>query len=129
MDRCELPVPPSVNGLWRAFRRMNRHGGGKTLVRRSKAYEAWLQAAVLLLRVGLPKVSAYPVRVTLTIHRGKGWRANRDLDNCYKAVSDALVHAERIADDDAEHVAEIVMRFGEDRKQAAASVAVEGVAA
>lgn len=122
MDGVELPIPPSVNGLWRALRR-----AGKTRVIRSRAYTSWLEQAVLLLRFQLPKATAYPVRVTVTIHRGKGWRSNRDLDNAYKAVSDALVHAERLADDDGDHVAEVVMRFGATRKFAVAHVAVQPV--
>lgn len=131
MDGIELPIPPSVNGLWRAVRRQKRNGfgAGKIMIKRSTAYEGWLQQAVLLLRFRMEKATAYPVCVTVTIHRGKGWRVTRDLDNCYKAVSDALVHAERLVDDDGEHVAEVRMRFGESRKLAACMVQVETIAA
>ena len=129
MDGTEIPIPPSVNGLWRAFRRMYRNGTrGKVQVCRSKAYVSWLQEAVLILRFQMAKAQTYPVRVSVTIHRGKGWRINRDLDNTYKAISDALVHSERLADDSSEHVAEIVMRFGENRKLAVAVVVVEPLA-
>lgn len=78
MDPVELPVPPSVNSIWRTVR--VKSGARVTL---SRAYRGWLDIAILKLRMGMPKIApdAYPVAVRVTILRGRGWRKGRDGDN------------------------------------------------
>ena len=119
----ELPVPPSVNALWRVVRssRLN----SKARVTLSKRYRSWLDAAVLLLRAGMPPAARYPVAVRVTILRGAGWKRGRDADNVLKAISDSLVKAGRLADDDEDHVAEFLVRFGPDARAACVLVSVE----
>lgn len=107
MTAVELPVPPSVNGLWRSYR-----SHGKVRVVCSKQYTAWLGVAVPLLRLGLPRVVAHPAELALTVRTGKGWRKDRDLDNCLKAVADAVVRAGRLPDDSAEYVRRVSCELG-----------------
>ncbi len=119
----ELPIPPSVNGIWRAVRTKR----GRTRVIMSKPYAAWLGVAVPLLRAGMDKVRVYPVCLVVRIRAGKGWRQGRDLSNALKAIEDACKHAERIADDNTEYVTGIRMTFtpAERGKPAACFVGVE----
>lgn len=106
MTAVDIPIPPSVNALWRAVR---KNSGGVRVVK-SKSYAAWLESAVLLLRVGLPVCGgAVGVRIALT--GGTGWAANRDVDNAAKAVLDALKLAGRIADDDCTRVPDVYVTF------------------
>jgi Holliday junction resolvase RusA-like endonuclease len=66
----------------------------------------------LLLRTGIPKAAAYPVCVSITIVGGDGFNGQRrDLDNCAKAVIDALKKAERIVDDTCEYVSQVTMQY------------------
>ena len=111
MMPVELPVPPSANHLWRSISRRTRTGSTKTFVVMSKQYKSWLEEAVLLLRCGLPKVKCYPVCIRITITGGKGWRADRDLDNATKGVVDAIKHAERITDDSTDYVRRIELEY------------------
>lgn len=123
-DPVVLPVPPSVNGLWRAVRK----GHAKVCVVKSRAYTLWLEEAVLRLRLGLPVLTVFPARLTLTVCRGKGWHPRRDLDNCLKPVADALVRSGRIPDDDGDHIASFVAGFGPDAKAAYCTVSLEPLA-
>lgn len=123
MEPVELPVPPSVNNIWRVARHGNR-----TRVTLSKGYREWLDLAIILLRMNMPRVKAYPVAVRITIVRGKGWSKGRDADNTIKALVDALVKAERIADDSEDYVTEFSVRFGPSAERACALVTVEPVA-
>lgn len=122
-DPVELPVPPSANALWRVVRTRR----GKASVTLARHYRAWLDEAILKLRLGMAVARAYPVAVRVTVLRGKGWTPGRDADNCLKAVSDALVKAQRIADDDEHHVTEFVIRFGPAAATACVLVTVEPV--
>lgn len=94
MPTVEIPVPPSVNGLWRAVRTKSR----KVRLIKSSQYDGWLAPAVHLLRTGLP-YTAGRVTVRLTIRGGSEFSTRRDLDNCLKAVLDSLRHADRIDGD------------------------------
>jgi crossover junction endodeoxyribonuclease RusA len=100
-----IPIPPSVNGIWRAVSR-----GGRTHCIKSAPYKRWLNVVVPLMRMGLPHVPP-PARVLILIYGGKGWRRGRDLDNVAKVVLDGLRHAQRIEDDSTEHVVEVRMRY------------------
>lgn len=104
MTPVEVPIPPSTNALWRAVR--NRGPGAKVKVVKSAAYRAWTDAAVMLLRLGLP-VARSPVAVRVVITGGKGWAAKRDIDNAVKAVLDAVKLAGRVPDDDCERVTDV----------------------
>ena len=95
----EIPMPPSVNRLWQVGKRDEKTSG----IICQEHYRQWLALAVPLMRIGLP-VFASPVRVTITIRGGRGWRPNRDIGNTDKATLDALVHARRIPDDNCQHV-------------------------
>jgi len=94
-----VPIPPSVNNLWRIAARHDRRTNKRysTLVR-THHYRQWLEQAVPDLRVQMG-VFKSPVRTTLTIRGGPGFENDRDIDNCSKAVHDALVHAQRIKAD------------------------------
>ena len=123
MDPVELPIPPSVNAIWRTVR--VRSGARVTL---SKQYRQWLDHAIILLRMHMPRATAYPVAVRVTILRGKGWRKGRDADNAIKVISDALVKAGRITDDSEDYVTEFTIRFGPNAANACVLVSVEPVA-
>lgn len=122
MNTVALPVPPSVNKIWRVVRIRN-----KARITLSAAYRDWRDVAVLLLRTGLDRVKVYPVAVRVVVVPGKGWRNGRDIDNLLKAVLDALVKAERIADDDGEHVTRCSVEFGAGEPEACIRVTVEAV--
>ena len=90
MSTIDLPLPPSVNALWRA-------GNGRVFS--GKRYTAWRKAAGWELALQRPKHVAGPVAITVAA--GKPDRRKRDLDNIAgKAVLDLLV-AHRIIEDDA----------------------------
>ena len=95
----EIPMPPSVNRIWRSV----RGRGSKSRVICSVNYRKWLRMAVPMMRFGMPEFVG-PVKVTITIRGGKGWRVNSDLGNADKATLDALVQAGRIPDDNCQHV-------------------------
>lgn len=120
MNTVSLPVPPSVNNIWRVAKIRN-----KARVVLSAQYAAWRDHAILLIRTGLPRVTVYPVAVTITIVRGKGWKRGRDCDNVIKPILDALVKAGRLADDDEDHVTRCVVEFGDRADQACVLVCVE----
>lgn len=119
--RCEVPIPPSVNHLWRCVR-----NHGRVRVVKSKHYREWLQVAVPLLATSLPQYYQ-AVAIEVTICRGKGWRKGRDLSNCFKAVEDAMVLARRLPGDSEQFVQVVTMRFGKNRDTAACVVAVSEV--
>lgn len=112
MRTVEVPIPPSANNLWRVVRPFKK-GGGRAPARiaRTEVYESWLQQAKACLRAGLKPATAYPVRIRIAVVGGKGWRADRDLGNCDKAVEDALKHAGIIKDDKVKYVTEVVLTY------------------
>jgi Holliday junction resolvase RusA-like endonuclease len=124
VNTVELPVPPSVNDIWRVAK--VRSGARVTL---SKTYRAWRDEAVLLCRMGLATATEYPVCVRVEIVRGKGWRAGRDADNVLKGILDSLVKSGRLADDSEDHVGRVVVEFGERRDTACVRVTVEPIRA
>jgi Holliday junction resolvase RusA-like endonuclease len=106
MNTVDLPIPPSTNHLWKSV-----HRNGRTRVVLTPEYEAWKSEAVLLVRTSLARVAHYPVVIRVVVYGGKGWRANRDIDNVLKPILDSLVTAERIAGDDTRYVREVVATF------------------
>jgi Holliday junction resolvase RusA-like endonuclease len=108
MAAVEIPVPPSVNNLWRAVRTKS----AKVRLIKSSQYDGWLAPAVFLLRAGLPTFRGR-VAVRLTIRGGKEFSTRRDLDNCLKAVLDALRYAGRIEDDTVKTVRACSVEYAE----------------
>lgn len=99
----EWPIPPSVNHIWR------RHGKSTYL---SANYKRWLSNVNLCLLMRQEDPIAGPVTVDLVIHPGKGWRSNRDLDNIFKPVLDALCRSGLILDDNCSVVRQISASIG-----------------
>src|SRR5262245_52562479 len=89
MISLSLPLPPSVNRLWRT---------GCRRIFRSKTYEAWRKAAGWELAIQRPGSITGPVKITVAA--GRPDRRKRDLDNiATKAVLDLLtLHG--VIDDD-----------------------------
>ncbi|WP_331316497.1 hypothetical protein [Methylobacterium mesophilicum] len=73
-----LPVPPSVNALY-------RHGGGKG-PHRSDVYRSWIDGAGWRLQAQRPGRVPGPYVLLLAVPR----TSRMDLDNSVKAVSDLL---------------------------------------
>jgi len=65
------------------------------------------------------------VKVTITIHTGKGWRRGRDLDNLIKPILDWSVRYGLLMDDDWEHVPSVGISVAPQEPQAYASVRYE----
>jgi crossover junction endodeoxyribonuclease RusA len=84
-----LPMPPSVNSLWRT-------SGNK--VYKSKKYKDWWAHAIwALASQGSAKKITGRYKLSLYFKRPDNRR--RDLDNLFKAVSDALQAAGIVTDD------------------------------
>ncbi len=91
----ELPLPPSANKIWR------RVNGRTMLSEPARRYretvarivfaERHQQGALSVARTGLYLPLVERLSVTLSLVPAKNTR--RDLDNCFKAVLDALTHA------------------------------------
>jgi Holliday junction resolvase RusA-like endonuclease len=99
MPTIDLPLPPSLNALW-------RNGKGRTF--RSRRYVQWLRDA------GWQLVAQRPARLTgrvsIGVAIGRPDRRKRDLDNiATKAVLDLLV-AHQVIEDDSD-VTDIAARW------------------
>jgi crossover junction endodeoxyribonuclease RusA len=102
--KLQLPIPPSVNHIFRATRRGT--------VYRSKKYVQWHQAAELMAKeTKKGKVPAPPYAVTMNIIGGSGWRKDRDLDNIWKPVLDLLQHLHIIAEDNCQHITSLLVTY------------------
>lgn len=93
--RLTLPLPPSVNRLWRS---------GKGRMYRSAQYSAWRNEAIWSIKLQARGASIDgPYSIAVAFQRPD--KRRRDLDNLLKALSDALVDAGVLADDcDAEEI-------------------------
>ena len=98
---CELPLPPSTNGLY-----FNRTGGRT----KTGQYTQWIDVAAPLVRA-MPKITAYPVRVTLTIRGRRGFPVNADCANREKAATDLLVAEGILIDDTRKYVTSHTQRY------------------
>lgn len=94
----DLPLPPSVNRIWRVGRSRN----GKRVVYRDQKYVKWIKEAAAIIwlsrRPGslIAPISG-PFEVTITFTPpDKRWR---DIDNLSKAVMDFLQHSQIITND------------------------------
>jgi len=97
-----LPIPPSVNQIWRCQ-------GNK--IRKSRNYRLWQSAASLAaMTTAIPRPAfAKPVAVEMVVRTGHGWRSNRDLDNICKPVLDWLVMWGILASDDCSVVRSVLI--------------------
>lgn len=92
---AEILIPPTANHIWKKSRRG---------MYRTKKYTDWIEDSSLMLHAAGLKCFAEPVSVTLTIHGGKGWRENWDIDNRIKPTLDLLRHNAVIQSDSSRHV-------------------------
>jgi len=90
-----VPLPPSVNGMY-----VNVPGRGRVP---SKAYTTWKRAAVPVLK-RMPRPESFPVEVRYVILPGNGWRWSADVGNREKALTDAVVAAGVLPDDNTKYV-------------------------
>jgi Holliday junction resolvase RusA-like endonuclease len=101
----DLPLPPSVNGMF-----CNGAAGGKFGRVKTATYREWKrQAGLHMLVQGPLKKIAGPVNVSITISD----RAAGDLDNRLKAILDLMVTHTVIEDDKKDIVRSIHMKWGE----------------
>jgi Holliday junction resolvase RusA-like endonuclease len=102
MITFNLPIPPSVNKIWRR---------SKNGMFKSANYQKW----ILLARVSLSQIESevvWPqVNITITINGGKGWRSNRDIDNVPKGILDSLVLEGIIPDDNCDIVRKMTVEY------------------
>ena len=102
MITFNLPIPPSVNKIWRR---------SKNGMFKSANYQKW----ILLARVSLSQIESevvWPqVNIIITINGGKGWRSNRDIDNVPKGILDSLVLEGIIPDDNCDIVRKMTVEY------------------
>lgn len=97
-----LPIPPSANNLWRWRGRY---------MSRSKNYESWLAIGWGEIHRQGRLLAPSPCAVRIVITGGKGWSANRDLDNIIKPTLDLLRHVGVIRQDDTKCVTAVAAVF------------------
>lgn len=101
-DAVELPLPPSTNNLFVTVGKYRVPSGD---------YKAWRKEVAPILARFKPPVPL-PFGVTITLIGGTGLNEARDLGNCEKAVTDALVDAGVIRCDSLRHgLHRIVMQY------------------
>ena len=86
--RIEMPMPPSVNSIWRS--------AGRGRVYRSKRYQVWRTTAGWGIKAQRPVPIAGWVRITISLGLTK---RRSDADNRIKALLDSLVEHHLIEDD------------------------------
>lgn len=117
MIRIWLPLPPSVNHIW-------RHARGRTY--QSAGYVKWMKQSDLALATqGIPSGIKGPVEVRMVAFRGKGWlERKRDLDNLWKPCLDFIVRRGLIESDDHQIVKRLVADIAPEPKGTAGVVLV-----
>lgn len=85
-----LPFPPSVNSYWRAPNR-GPLAGRHLISADGRRYQSSILASILEAQRRYPVALVDDVSVDLVLFPPN--RARRDLDNCFKALFDALTHA------------------------------------
>lgn len=118
IQRCEIPIPPSANRLWRIF-------GSR--MHKSKDYVQWLEHVGWLLKRDLPHVRNARVGVRIDVHGGKGFTKRRDMDNCLKPVLDALRESGVIEDDNVQYVKWVCAEYHEPESKKADATCFVGV--
>ena len=99
----ELPLPPTSNNLFPTGR------NGKRFI--SPEYREWKKVAADKLNNVQAWKGEYPVRITIVVVRGKGWKESSDIANREKATVDSLVQNGIIEADDCLHVRPLVMDY------------------
>lgn len=89
-----LPYPPSVNNYWRSAR--SRHGVNVHISEAGKKFRAHVYAAVIQANA----VKRYPERLNIEVKLYPADARKRDIDNCLKALLDALACAGVYLDDE-----------------------------
>ena len=101
----DLPMPPSVNAIWRSRRGTN----GKPMFYLDHKYKAWKLECDGIYMATRPKVRFRgPVKVDIILSRAK---RRGDTDNRQKALLDFLQRAEIVANDS--QVEDVRARWGE----------------
>ena len=90
MIKIILPLPPSVNRLWRTTK-----GGG---MYRSNKYTEWRTAAIWQTSVQV-RSQTIPGKFKATFHFVRPDKRRRDLDNLIKAAMDVVVSTKLVEDD------------------------------
>ncbi|WP_413732312.1 RusA family crossover junction endodeoxyribonuclease [Sodalis sp. RH20] len=103
-----LPFPPSVNSYWRAPNK-GPLAGRHLISADGRRYRNDVFASVLEQLRRIPKALRHDVSIDLVLYPPN--RARRDLDNCFKALFDALTHAGIWVDDS--QVKQLSARWGE----------------
>jgi len=83
-----LPLPPSVNSLWRA---------GRARMYRSKKYLEWISKCEEYFANRVPPFINYPFAIEIAM--GRPSKRKMDIDNRIKAVLDVLERVRVIEDD------------------------------
>lgn len=105
-----LPLPPSLNGYYENAQRKRK--GGATYMGRMISEEGSRYRNTVLYEARQAKVQTVTGRLSFTgLVEEPDRSRNRDLDNFFKCLLDALTHAKVIKDDS--HFDEILMRRGE----------------
>jgi|TARA_Y100000310_G_scaffold238070_1_gene241402 Holliday junction resolvase RusA-like endonuclease len=99
-------LPPSTNHL---YREVHDKKSGKRFRVKTGPYKKFLKATVgdFLPFPGLTR----PVRISVKIYGGRGWRESADVSNRLKACEDALVKAGRLEDDDCRRVRAVTAEY------------------
>ncbi|WP_413734363.1 RusA family crossover junction endodeoxyribonuclease [Sodalis sp. RH21] len=103
-----LPFPPSVNSYWRAPNQ-GALAGRHLISVNGRRYRTDVLASVLEQLRRMPVALCHDLSIELVLYPPN--RARRDLDNCFKALFDALTHAGIWQDDS--QVKQLSARWGE----------------
>ena len=106
--------PPSVNNCYRAYK-------GRMI--KSPAYRFWQHIEMQLYKDENRRVTGN-LKVEVIVHTGKGWRANRDLDNLLKPLLDMLILIGVIEDDNSKIVREVLVKMNVPRIKSFAVIEV-----
>ena len=74
-------------------------------------YTTWILTAGMMMRMGLSKCKALPVRIRVEIHSGQGFPESRDLDNCIKPIADAVRASKILPDDRVTEISKIDLEY------------------
>lgn len=95
-----VPIPPSVNNLYRSSRNGKRY--------KTTKYRRWIKEASFL-SVGFRSCVSYPVGLLFTVREKVNQQ--RDLDNMLKPMIDLLKESRVILEDNVRHVQAVAIRY------------------
>lgn len=99
-------LPPSTNNLHATARR-----GPKKYRHKTAEYKAWIDYALDQIKKQLAPVATYPVEVTIWVIGGEGFNERRDVANVEKPLTDLIVRAKVLKDDNVRYVWDSCQRF------------------